>query len=202
MNKKLLWPNKSAQEYHFFGKDVDKKDVDKKRKNLYKKKNIPIGNRLNENMKQKILIFALAFLSNFCFATYQNQSINENYEKFLSALQKVETGGIPNWGEFAVGDFNHAKIPRAIGPYQIWSNYWFDAISYDKSIGGKYSNCNQLSYSKKIVTAYFKRYAPIALKNGNWEVLARTHNGGPTGYKKSATEKYWQKFLKKNPHFQ
>jgi hypothetical protein len=37
------------------------------------------------------------------------------------------------------------------------------------------------------------RYAP---KGASDEVLARIHNGGPKGYKKTATVKYWNKVKK------
>jgi hypothetical protein len=43
------------------------------------------------------------------------------------------------------------------------------------------------------MTAYLNRYAKDAIKNNNFETLARVHNGGPMGYKKSATKVYWLK---------
>ena len=46
---------------------------------------------------------------------------------------------------------------------------------------------------------YMKRYAKDAwtdLKSFDAEKVARIHNGGPRGYKKKATEKYWTKVKK------
>lgn len=82
---------------------------------------------------------------------------------------------------------------RAIGGYQIWEHYWHDAVEYDKSIGGKYSDCKNRAYAERIVVAYLNRYAP---KNATYETLSRIHNGGPKGYTKKATIKYWNKVKK------
>jgi len=104
----------------------------------------------------------------------------------LNAIQKVETGGCENPSE-AVGDGG-----RAIGPLQIHRAYWQDAVEFDPSIGGKYEDCKDLAYARRIVVAYWTRYAP------NWssETLARVHNGGPKGHRKTATVKYWGKVWK------
>lgn len=110
--------------------------------------------------------------------------------KFIRALHKVESGG--RVGKI-VGDNG-----RALGPLQIHKSYWQDAITYDDTIGGSYTHCHDLNYSIKIVTAYLNRYAEKAVKNKDFETLARLHNAGPN-YKKnrSATDGYWNK-IKKN----
>lgn len=84
-----------------------------------------------------------------------------------------------------MGDYGNA-----IGSYQVWRDYWQDAVDYDKTIGGKYENCFNRYYAERVVVAYLNRYAP---EGASWETLARIHNGGPKGYKIKATEKYWQK---------
>jgi soluble lytic murein transglycosylase-like protein len=104
--------------------------------------------------------------------------------KLLAAIRQVESGGNDN----AVGDQG-----RAIGPYQVWEIYWKDAVEYDKTIGGSYKDCYNPEYAKRVVIAYLSRYAP---KNATAEDLARIHNGGPSGHKKSATIKYWKKVEK------
>lgn len=101
--------------------------------------------------------------------------------KFLDALRQVESQG----NDKAVGDYGNA-----IGGYQVWRDYWQDAVDYDKTIGGKYENCFNRNYAERVVVAYLNRYAP---EGASWETLARIHNGGPKGYKIKATEKYWQK---------
>ena len=97
-------------------------------------------------------------------------------------------------------DFSLASVGdngNAIGPYQIWRSYWKDAVQFDKSIGGKYEDCFNREYSEKIVNAYMDRYA-IERRLGRtvtMEDIARIHNGGPNGYRKKATQSYWEKVL-------
>jgi len=102
----------------------------------------------------------------------------------LDAMYAVES----NRGKITVGDGG-----RAIGPYQIWREYWQDAVEHDKSIGGKYEDCMNKAYSERIIRAYWARYAP---KGATIEQLARIHNGGPKGHLRSATVKYWNKINK------
>jgi hypothetical protein len=109
--------------------------------------------------------------------------------RLLDAIRIVESGGNDN----AVGDGGNA-----IGPYQIWNNYWKDAIEHQPSIGGKYEDCFDLKYAEKIVNAYMDRYA-IPRRLGHeptFEDIARIHNGGPNGHKKKVTIPYWEKVQK------
>lgn len=107
-------------------------------------------------------------------------------DRVLDAIQKVETGGCKNPSK-AVGDGGNA-----IGPLQIHYSYWKDAIDFDPSIGGKYSDCTNEAYARKIAIAYFTRYAP------NWkiETLAGIQNGGPKGHQSKATFNYRAKVSK------
>ena len=105
-------------------------------------------------------------------------------DNLLDAMYTVES----DRGKNLVGDGG-----KAIGPYQIWREYWQDAVEHDKSIGGKYEDCMNKAYAEKIIRAYWKRYAP---KGATIEQLARIHNGGPKGHKRSATVKYWNKIVK------
>ena len=105
--------------------------------------------------------------------------------KFLRALNMVEASG--KNGNI-VGD-NGA----ALGGYQIHKSYWKDATSYDKSIGGSYSDVTNKAYAEKIVTAYLNRYARKAILTNDFETLARIHNGGWNGANKTSTKKYWLK---------
>lgn len=106
------------------------------------------------------------------------------HERLLEAIKQVESKGNPN----AVGDNG-----KAIGPFQIWRSYWQDAVEHDKSIGGRYEDCKNEQYAKRIVLAYWDRYAP---PNATDEQLARIHNGGVKGHKLKATLKYWAKVKK------
>ena len=109
--------------------------------------------------------------------------------RLLDAIRIVESGGNDN----AVGDGGNA-----IGPYQIWRNYWKDAVDHDPSIGGKYEDCFDQKYAEKIVNAYMDLYA-IPRRLGHdptFEDIARIHNGGPNGHRKKATVSYWEKVQK------
>ena len=108
-------------------------------------------------------------------------------EKFLSAIRQVETGGMKDNGIGAKGDKG-----QSIGPYQIQKGYWADS-----RLSGTWEQClTDKSYSEKVMVAYWKRYCPKAFEAGDWETLARVHNGGPKGYKKQATMKYWERVQK------
>lgn len=107
-------------------------------------------------------------------------------ERILLAIQQVETGGCKDPSN-AVGDNG-----KAIGAFQIHHCYWKDATDFDKSIGGKYSDCKNEAYARKIVIAYLTRYC----KNWDNETVARMHNGGPRGHLNPNTIKYWNKIQK------
>ena len=102
---------------------------------------------------------------------------------FFAALHTVETGGALG---ATLGDKG-----KALGPLQIHRAYHADS-----RVAGDYARCADLEYSKKVVTAYLKRYAPAAWESGDVATLARIHNGGPRGNIKPATLKYSQKVLR------
>jgi hypothetical protein len=95
-------------------------------------------------------------------------------DSFFRALHLVETSG--RTGPI-LGDGG-----RALGPLQIHRNY-----HKDSKIAGDYSRCADLAYSRRVVAAYLKHYAPTAWRNGDVLTLARVHNGGPKGASKRAT---------------
>ena len=98
-------------------------------------------------------------------------------ESFWRALHLVETSG--RHGPI-VGDGG-----RALGPLQIHRAYHADS-----RVAGAYERVADLEYSKRVATAYFKRWAPDAFAKGDVETLARVFNGGPRGHLKSATKSY------------
>ena len=117
----------------------------------------------------------------------------------LNAIRRVEPGGQPNQGIGARGDNGNA-----IGPFQIWKIYHTDAAERDKSLTD-YKRCSgSLDYSQRVVRAYMRRYAGASWKRleGNLgtiqdvERVARIHNGGPRGCRKTATLGYWRKVLR------
>jgi hypothetical protein len=104
-------------------------------------------------------------------------------ESFWRALHLVETGGRRG---AILGDGG-----KALGPLQIHRGYHADA-----RIGGDYSRCADLDYSKRVVSAYLQRYAPKAWAAGDVTALARIHNGGPRGDRKQATIPYAAKVVR------
>lgn len=104
---------------------------------------------------------------------------------FLKAIAKVES----NCDDEAVGDKG-----KSLGRYQIQEAYWEDAVEHDKSLkqgNYKWEDVKIERYATSIVLAYFDRYASEAVKNKDWETLARLHNGGPSTLKKKPPKKLW-----------
>lgn len=95
-------------------------------------------------------------------------------ESFFRALHIVETGG--KRGSIQ-GDSG-----ASLGPLQISRKYHADS-----RVSGSYQRCADLDYSKRVVSAYLKRWAPEAWNAGDIETLARIHNGGPNGARKPST---------------
>ena len=131
-------------------------------------------------MTRIVLILTVFLCVSYCYA------VEDTSDRLLQAICKVES----NCNNDAVGDGG-----KAIGPYQIWYVYWKDAVEHDPSIGGSYRDCLNKGYSEKIVRAYMDRYAnerrlrrPVTDQD-----RARIHNGGPNGYNKTSTLKYWKK---------
>ena len=84
------------------------------------------------------------------------------WRQTLDAIRQVETGGLPNEGVGARGDWrtrNGKRVAMALGPYQIWSAYHFDAAERDKSLTNYQSCLTSKAYSEKVVRAYMHRYS-------------------------------------------
>ena len=122
------------------------------------------------------------------FTTTAHAITDKELNDVLAAIRVVESNNNPN----AVGDNGNA-----IGIYQIWKSYWKDATERS-GIDGKYLDCYNVDYADRIVRAYMKRYATERRlgRKVTQEDIARIHNGGPNGYKKESTEKYWSKVKK------
>jgi len=122
-------------------------------------------------------------------ATYTARTAEANgtarwsLDEIFTALRVVETGGIKNEGRRAVGDGG-----KAIGPLQIHRDYWEDS-----KVPGRFEDCRELPYARRVVLAYWRRYCPKALDTLDAEVLSRVHNGGPKGAQKESTKVFWRK---------
>lgn len=135
----------------------------------------------------KISILSLCGILFLLFA--QNQKA-DNFEKFIKAIHQVESSG--RLGEI------YGDNGRSYGPLQIGKLYYQDAKEFSKGkLKGSYSNVSDLTYAKKVVFYYLSRYESEALKSGDFEIMARAHNGGPNWRKKRhLTNRYWQKVKK------
>ena len=107
-------------------------------------------------------------------------------QEILRAIRMVESSG-----QLSPPDGDGGE---AIGPYQIHEIYWRDAVAADPDLAwGTYQACRSLDYAEAVIRAYMLQWVPGAWRSGNAEVIARTHNGGPTGAAKGATDGYWEK---------
>lgn len=106
----------------------------------------------------------------------------------LAAIRIVESNDDPN----AVGDGGDS-----IGCYQIQKCYWLDAKEFS-DLDGTYLDCYNRGYADRTVRFYMDRYATKRRlgREVTQEDIARIHNGGPNGYKKECTKKYWSKVKK------
>ena len=128
------------------------------------------------------------YLFGAAIATPAHALTEKELTDVLTAIRTVESNNNPN----AVGDSGNA-----IGVYQIWKVYWQDATEFN-NIGGKYRDCFDPAYADRIVRAYMDRYATEKRlgRPVTQEDIARIHNGGPNGWKKDSTNKYWTKVKK------
>lgn len=85
---------------------------------------------------------------------------------------------------------------KAGGPYQIHRVYWIDAVEHVPDLGGRYEDVDRREYAECVVLAYWHRHEPAALAAGDFEALARLHNGGPDWRRKPATIGYWARVKK------
>jgi hypothetical protein len=103
-------------------------------------------------------------------------------EAFWKALHQVETSG--RFGAIK-GDGG-----AALGPLQIHRGF-----HRDSGVPGPYERVADLSYARRVATAYYKRYAPEAWERGDVVTLARIHHGGPRGHQKAATLAYSRRIV-------
>lgn len=99
-------------------------------------------------------------------------------ESFWRALHQVESSG--RTSGLILGDQGRSRGPLQIGR----------AYHADSGVAGPYERVDGLAYSRRVVTAYLRRYARAAWDAGDVDTLARVHNGGPKGAQRTATLGY------------
>lgn len=138
-------------------------------------------------MKKLHLIAALS-----AFGMFGMGSVGFDWDRFLNALQRVESGGEKNPDQ-AVGDNGRSR-----GAYQLGKLYVKDAQSYNKELR-KYTYeeiVSTRSLGGDAVIAYLYKYGKKHIESENVEALAGMHNGGNKNPMRKATENYRKKFMR------
>ena len=134
-------------------------------------------------MKKTIIIAVMLF----SMVSFAQESISERVEVLIPALIQVESGG--DWK--AIGDKG-----KAYGGLQLWKIYIKDVNRIART-NYTHNDAFDEEKAKEIVRIYLinygKRYERLTGKTATYEVLSRIHNGGPNGWKKESTIKYWNK---------
>lgn len=91
-------------------------------------------------------------------------------DRLLDAMERVESGG----HRYAVGDGG-----KSYGYLQLQRGYVKDAIGRHVNLSEYRRICTNREMSRDTARAYWRRYAPAALRRGDVEALARCHNAGP-----------------------
>jgi hypothetical protein len=141
-------------------------------------------------MFSKKWIVLFSFLTFVCLGA--QVSASEPSASLVEALIQVESGG----DDSVVGDTNLKN--KAYGCLQIRQPCVDDV---NRALGTNYraEDCqNDRSLSIKIFECYIGLYATKKRldREPTDEDRARIWNGGPNGWKKSSTEKYWTKVKK------
>jgi predicted chitinase len=63
----------------------------------------------------------------------------------------------------------------------------------DSGVPGRYRHVRDRRYAERVMAAYWLRHCPTALARGDWQTLARVHNGGPKGGRSPETADYWRR---------
>ena len=81
--------------------------------------------------------------------------------------------------------------------YQITRQYVDDVNRISDNEAFLYEDRNDRSKSERMMEIYWlyytQRYIDQTGRTPTWETLARIHNGGPDGWKKYCTKKYWRR---------
>jgi len=126
----------------------------------------------------------------FCFCPFLAHS--SQFSKFLDVLGQVESSNNPK---------AYNKKEKALGIYQIRPQYFKDAQDFNPKLKNyTHKDCFNPLISAWVVKSYMRRWEPKALKENDFETLARLHNGGcgfrnKTGQAKINLDKYWERFI-------
>lgn len=113
-----------------------------------------------------------------------------SWDILLAVLIMVESSGCT----YAVGDDG-----KSVGTLQIGTMV-VDDVNRVYKTNYTYDDRYKENVSKDICRKYLSWYGRAerigAEKHNTYEAYARIWNGGPNGWKKASTQKYWDKFQK------
>ena len=143
-------------------------------------------------MKNKDFTMVAAIILLFLALAYSlPTSAAEVTADLVNAIATVESGGDSK----AIGDGG-----KALGMFQLHKVYVQDVNRILKRKAYTYEDRMNPKKSREMTIVYLKYYGWVyeskTGKPATLEVLARIHNGGPNGWAKPATEKYWLKVKK------
>lgn len=136
----------------------------------------------------KILLCFVLFFNLFnAFGQITSNQI-KHFNKIFPAITKIESNN---------NVLAHNKKEDARGICQIRKNYLIDS-NFQSKLNYSHDDCFDFHKSKLIVFYYFMRYGSQELEEGNYQALAKLHNGGPnwkrkTGNAKKNLDSYWKK---------
>ncbi|UCD50504.1 MAG: hypothetical protein JSW27_23635 [Phycisphaerales bacterium] len=134
-------------------------------------------------MTRRIILSAIAVSVSLGFAAARAKASDaDKIDWLLDAIAHLES----NHYSHAVGDGG-----RAIGTYQIHKRYWRDGTRF-LDVDWSYDQAKDPVKARKVVRAYLLHYG----KGKTLLQKARIHNGGPRGYRKTATLKYARKIAR------
>lgn len=110
-------------------------------------------------------------------------------DSLLDAIEQVESSG----RGAATPDGDEG---RAIGPFQIWRDYWTDAMDWTGD-DWPYEDARDPARARYAVCAYLDRYGRnyrrITGKEPTDAVLSQIHHSGPRGWESKDAARYWRK---------
>ena len=138
----------------------------------------------------KVLMLMLVLITTGCTtAQAEDQREASQMDKLVDALILQESSG----NDYAIGDKKYSSERRAYGCLQIRKTC-IDDVNRRYGTTLKAEDClGNRELSKKVCRAYINMYA-TQTKLGHKPTLqdmARIWNGGPNGWKRKATLKYW-----------
>ena len=118
-----------------------------------------------------------------------------NWSLLLYSIMVVESGGCEDPAR-ARGDLKDGHY-RSVGAFQIQRAVVDDCNRVYPGVRFTYKDRESIERSALICRHYLaywgNQYQKRTGKAATYEVLARIWNGGPYGYKKKATDPYWEK---------